>query len=155
MLARFNNDSPAVTINKFGKGQAIYFGTHPDVGYLENKSQLLYDVLSDFLGKENIKPAVELEYTNRNIKEIDVHYLSNEKEGVFIITNYVNKTQSGFFVNNEKKVRISINVDKKYVKAINLVSNAVIDLVNNSDILEVTIKKNETIILKLTEEWND
>jgi len=148
VLARFNNDKPAVTMNTYGKGKAIYFGTHPDVGYLENKSDLLHNVLGDFMQDEHIMPSVELEYTNRGVKEIDAHYLSTDKEGLLIVTNYVQKSHGGFFAGGEKKVRVTINADKKYTKAIDMDTNEEIASVDNNK-FEITVKRNQTLILRL------
>jgi len=148
VLARFNNDKPAITMNTYGEGKAIYFGTHPDVGYLENNSDLLHNVLGDFMQDENIVPAIELDYTNRCVKEIDAHYLSTDKEGLLIVTNYVQKSHGGFFAGGEKKVRVAINADKKYTKAIDIDTNEEIASVDNNK-FEITVKRNQTMILRL------
>ncbi|WP_458788396.1 beta-galactosidase trimerization domain-containing protein, partial [Vallitalea sediminicola] len=64
ILARFNDDKPAVTINNYGKGQAVYFATHPDVAYLEEKSYLLWDIIDDILLPKGLGPKISVIYTN-------------------------------------------------------------------------------------------
>uniref|UniRef100_UPI00272B37EF beta-galactosidase trimerization domain-containing protein n=1 Tax=Vallitalea guaymasensis TaxID=1185412 RepID=UPI00272B37EF len=152
ILARFNDDKPAVTINDYGKGQAVYFATHPDVAYLEEKSYLLWDIIDDILLPKGLSPKISVDYTNRSVKEIDVHYLSNEKEEYLIITNYVNKKHSGFFINGEKYVRISMKTNRQYYKAIDIMTEETIDIQKDEDciLLETKIIKDQVKIIKLT-----
>lgn len=152
ILARFNDDKPAVTINDYGKGQAVYFATHPDVAYLEEKSYLLWDIIDDILLPKGLSPKISVDYTNRSVKEVDVHYLGNEKEEYLIITNYVNKKHSGFFINGEKYVRISMKTNRQYYKAIDIMTEETIDIQKDEDciLLETKIIKDQVKIIKLT-----
>lgn len=152
IIARFDDDSPAVVLNRYGKGCAIYFATHPDVGMMEHKSELLCDVLSDFLQRENILPEVELEYTNRSIKEIDAHYLADEQGGLLIITNYVQKTNSGFFAGGKKSIRVKINTERRYRKAVDLMTGSVVARIMDCGFMDIDIVENRVFILRLTED---
>ncbi|WP_105615598.1 beta-galactosidase [Vallitalea okinawensis] len=151
ILAHFHDDGPAVTANDYGRGQAIYFATHPDVAYLEEGDYLLWDVLEEVLGKKEIKPCVEVDYTNRNAKEVDVHYLTYGDEGMLIVTNYVNKQHSGFFINNKKKIRVKINNSQMYKSAVDIETNESIPLLKEKDTIgmELEILKNTVKLIKL------
>lgn len=151
ILARFNDDRPAVTKKTYGKGKAIYFATHPEVAYLEDNSLLVSEVLKNFMEEEDIKPIVELEYTNRQVKEIDAHILENEHSAFLFITNYVNQSHGNFFTNGLKNVRLKINVDAKYKQAIDINTKKTISIknINNALSMELSITKNETMIIKL------
>ncbi|MBY2476719.1 beta-galactosidase [Clostridioides difficile] len=151
VIARYNDDNPAVTINKKGKGHAIYFGTHPEVAYIEEKSELLWDILNDILHNLNMCPTVEVNYTNRYEKEIDVHYLYNEQEGMLLITNYVNKKHIDFFNNDKKRVEIKIETTHYYKKAIDVDSGEAIklDKKDGKVYIEATIEKNKVKLIKL------
>jgi len=153
ILARFNDDSPAVTMNNYGEGTAIYFATHPDVAYLEENSYLLWDIIDDIFEAKGIKPKVQVEYTNRMNKEIDAHYLKGDKEAFLIITNYVGKNHSGFFVNGEKGVRITINTEKEYTECMDIISSKKINFEKMEDkiFIEMKIVKNQVQILKFVE----
>ncbi len=151
IAARFDDDQPAITINKCGKGKAIYCASHIDVAYLEENSYLIWELLANIMNEEKLMPEIDLDYTNRRTKEIDAHLLENEKGAVLIITNYVNKEHIGFFNDNKKKVRIKINTDKSYGCATDVETgeNIAITARNGSLYFEIEVIKNKTKLLKL------
>lgn len=151
VIARFNDDRPAVTLNSYGKGYGVFFATHPDIAYLKCKSYLLWDLIDYILIPKEIIPRLILDYTNRRIKKIDGHYLENKNDGYVIITNYVTKNHEGFFENREKTVRLSLKTDRNYCSATDLITGKTYKLTGGSGRinLEVAVKKNEVIILKL------
>lgn len=151
IIGRFNDEKPAVTKNRFGDGYGIYIATHGDVAYLEEDSSLLKTIIHQLLEEGNIKPYVEIEYTNPYIKEVDAHLLETEGKGLLIITNYVPKTHSDFFVSGEKKVRLKLNTKRKYTMIQNLHTGAIIDGFNSDSLswFEITIKDKETMVLEL------
>lgn len=152
ILARFNDDSPAVTKHIRGQGLGIYFGTHPDVAYLEDGDYLLWDVLEDILTEHDIHPTVVLDYTNQRDKEIDAHYLVGDKEAYLILTNYVNRTHGGFFQGREKCVRISLWTDKTYRSCCELMTGEHISIDQGVGriSMEVKIRRNHVHVYKLT-----
>lgn len=151
VLARFNDDQPAVTKNYYGKGVAIFFATHPDAAYLEESSYLLWDVLDDELKEHGIKSDLEIEYTNRLYKEIDGHVLYGKEKAYIILTNYVTKNHSGFFINNQKKVRIKLrHTEYKTIKNIVNNINYEINQKHDSVVFDVTIEKNKVTMLELS-----
>lgn len=103
ILGRFWDDTPAVTLNNYGEGKALYFATHPDVAYIENNSFLMWDVLDKVFADLYIEPYIKVDYVNRNVKEIDVHSLMHGDKEFLIITNYVNRKHKNFF-NSDKKM---------------------------------------------------
>lgn len=151
VLARFNDDLPAVTLNPYGKGFGLFFATHGDMAYLNNHSYLLWDIIDDILVNKGIEPKLSLDYTNRKYKEIDGHYLESNDKGYIFITNYVTKDHPNFFINGKKNVRISLKTDKKYSKAIDLINGDEysISYKNGKLVWNVTVNKNEVLILKI------
>jgi beta-galactosidase GanA len=149
VLCRFSDDNPAVTTNSYGEGNAVYFATHPDVAYIENNSELLKDFLIDYLPSINIIKTIDVDYTNQYDKEINAHYLSNEKEALVILTNYVSKSHQDFFVGKEKLVKITLN--DKFIKAFDVVENKelAIDIEDNKTIIQTQVRKNKVTIIKL------
>ncbi|MFD3157858.1 beta-galactosidase [Haloimpatiens sp. FM7330] len=157
VIARFFDDTPAATVNKFGKGTAIYFATHADAAYLEKQSYLMWDIIDDIFKQEKIRPYIYTEYTNRIQKEVDVHSLKNEEKEMLIITNYVNSNRiNSFFINGKKKIRIYI--DNEYdIKSIK-------DYYEQREIswkrderginIELEINKNEIKVLQIVWEVN-
>ncbi|WP_066501186.1 beta-galactosidase [Abyssisolibacter fermentans] len=147
VLARFNNDTPAVTLNNHGKGRAIYIATHPEVAYLEDNSYLLWDLIDSL----NIKPQLKLDYSNRKDKEVDAHYLEGENEDWIIITNYVNQKHSGFFNNDKKKVRIDLEATKTYKELFDVTEDKPVEfkIEGNRVCIELEIIKNEVKLIKL------
>lgn len=150
VLARYTDDTPAITMNQYKLGKAIYIGTHLDVAYVETHSMLLWDLLTDVLKDLNIKPFVDVNYTNRQHKEINVNFLSNGLTDMLVITNYTKKNQSDFFNNGKKLVEIELN-HSKYVRAFDLIDGSEIDVSNNLEacLLSTYIKKNEVKIISL------
>ncbi len=151
ILARFSDDQPCVTLNHYGKGQALYFGTHPDVAYIENGSELGYDLIKNFMTTHAIKPKIELEYANPQVKEIDGHLLENDTNALLILTHYINQSHSGFFNNKTKSVRVKLNTIVHYKEAINITTQEKINITYDDNVLnlQLTITKNETLMIKL------
>lgn len=151
VLARFNDDLPAVTINEYFAGKAIYIATHADVGYIEEDSKLLRSLMKDVLTENDIKPYVEIDYTNRKVKEIDVHALEADECTLLFVTNYATMNHSGFFSGGQKPLRIRINNDVEYVNGEVSTSGELLELVRGVGHIDlsVSVKKNETMIIKL------
>ncbi|SHJ89082.1 Beta-galactosidase GanA [Clostridium amylolyticum] len=151
VIARFDDDTPAVTLNSYGKGYGLFFATHPDGAYLEKQSYLLWDVVDSVLLKQGIEPKLSLDYANRSCKEIDGHYLEGEKCGYVIITNYVSEKHPNFFINGKKNVRVALKMNKDYSKAVNIVNGDVYQLIRENETLKwnITIDKNEVLLLKI------
>lgn len=152
VLARFYDDTPVATVNNYGKGKALYFGTHADAAYLENNSFLMWDVLDDVLKEKSIKPRIKTEYTNRIQREIETHSLSYGNEEMIIVTNYVNpERQSSFFIKGKKKVRIYIDSDKEIKSITNYYKNEKVEWtkVDDSVEIELEVTKDKIEILKI------
>ncbi len=152
VIARYNDDSPAVTIHTHGEGSAIYFGTHPDVAYLEENSYLLWDILDDVFEKADIRPMIQLNYTNEKYNEIDAHYLQGEGADYMIVTNYANKNHGGFFNGQEKCVRITINAHKIYEVCLDIMTGKELALKQDGNVvlIETTVIRNKVQLLQLT-----
>ncbi|SKC89692.1 beta-galactosidase [Maledivibacter halophilus] len=152
VLARFNDDTPAVTLNSYGKGYGLYFGTHGDAAYLKEQSYLLWDVIDNVLLDHGVEPKLQLEYTNRKYKEVDGHYLEGDKRGYIFITNYVTENHPNFFIDGKKNVRISLKENRKFTKAVDLINGDIYPINCEDGKLKcnVTINKNEVLLLKIT-----
>ncbi|MBA5851823.1 beta-galactosidase [Clostridium sp. cel8] len=150
-LAMFNDDKPAVTMNHYGKGLAVYFGTHCDCAYLKNKSYLLWDVLEQVLIEKNIVPKLVLDYSNVRDKEIDGHYLENKDNGFVFITNYVSKKHQDFFINGKKSISVKLRSERQYKTAKDLINGNeyALQYCNGTLNWNMIIKKDEVSLLKL------
>lgn len=150
VLGRFWDDSPAVTLNKYGKGRAIYFATHPDVAYLENNSYLMWDILDEVFCDSDIEPYIKVDYVNRKAKEIDVHSLVNGDKELLIITNYISKKQQGFFNNNMKNIRVSLNRSNiSRIKNYRTGAKIPFSIDGNKIKFEISIIKNEVTLIEV------
>jgi beta-galactosidase len=156
ILARYIDDTPAITINNYKNGKAIYIGTHLDVAYVENQSMLLWDLLSDILTQESIEPWVDVNYTNRQHKEINVNFLSDGDKDMLVITNYTKKNQENFFKNGRKRVEIKLK-DKNYVNAFDDLDDTFIEVRNEQRdcTIALEVRKNEVKIIRLQKELCD
>lgn len=150
ILGRFWDDTPAVTLNNYGEGKALYFATHPDVAYIENNSFLMWDVLDKVFADLYIEPYIKVDYVNRNVKEIDVHSLMHGDKEFLIITNYVNRKHKNFFNSDKKNVRIEVG--KSNIQKINdYHTKEEIDFItsNNYSKFEITIEKNKVKVIEI------
>ncbi|WP_461206838.1 beta-galactosidase [Clostridium sp. DL1XJH146] len=152
ILARFYDDSPAVTLNSYGSGFGLFFATHAEVAYLEDESYLLWDIIDEVLLSKGVVLTIELDYTNKKGKEIDGHYLEGPDYGYLLITNYQSKEHLGLFVNGKKTVRIALNVEKQYSNAVDIVTGEEYKLISEDGKLKInaSVTKNEVLLLKLS-----
>lgn len=151
ILGRFNDDLPAVTLNAFGKGYALFFATHGDVAYMKNGSYLMWDVLDKVFPLVNMEQKLCAYYTNRKHKEIDCHYLDGDDYGYIIITNYVGEDHPSFFINGEKHIRVSLDSPKDFKTAYDVIGNKHYKITKNDGKLnfDIVVKKNVVVVLKL------
>ncbi|WP_087017626.1 beta-galactosidase [Thaumasiovibrio subtropicus] len=159
VLGRFIDDSPAITLNQYGQGQALYFGTHADVAHLEDNSRLMWDVLRYVFEKNAIQPTLHLDYVNRKDKEIDGHWLTLKPEatrdadyGVVMVTNYVREDFTSFFIGGKKTVRFSLAVEKAVERITDYLSGEEVPFTQSAEkvAFEKTVSKNKVMILKVT-----
>jgi hypothetical protein len=138
-------------MNEYSAGKAIYIATHADAGYIEEDSKLLRSLMKDVLAENDIKPYVEIDYTNRKVKEIDVHALEADECTLLFVTNYATMDHSGFFSGEGKSLHIRLNNDVEYVNGEISTSEELLEIVRGLGHidLEVSVKKNETMIIKL------
>lgn len=149
ILARYNDDNAAITVNQYGKGSATYFATHPDVAYVEEGSLLLFDFLDDYCKKLQIRQTVDINYSGRKDREIRADYLTDSEKGLLIITTYVNSKNKGFYEGNEKLVEVSI--EDKYRTAYDVIQNKEIPIsvIDGRSECSIYLKKEEVLLIKL------
>lgn len=112
VLGYFNNDSPAVTLKEnVNGGFALFFGTHADVAFLNDGSDLYWDTLKPLLNKKELHPNIEARFANRNNREIDPHILYGSKESWIIINHYVGEGSRSFWNNGTKVCRVWADVE--------------------------------------------
>ncbi len=150
VLARFSDDMPAVTLNRWGKGKAIYFGTHPDVAWLEKKSNLLTDVLQPIMKEEDILPQLEINYSQQELREIDGSLVFCEKEIYLFVTSSFRESNNNP-MNGKKLCETTIRVDTPIRQIENLMAGENIEFyIENKEVkFYFWIEKNETIIFKI------
>lgn len=150
VLARFEDDTPAVTRHAYGKGRAIYFATHPDVAYLEEQSYLLWDVLDEILLEIGVKPSVELFFSQQHMREFDGNLLEDDKEGFLIITSSFTGNYS-YSSKKERLVDVVIRSDKKIKKLIGMRSGKeyVFKQTGKEIKFSLTINKNDSEIVNI------
>ena len=126
VLARFEDDLPAVTRHAYGKGTAVYFATHPDAAWLENASYLLWDILDRILPELGIYPKVELFFSQRHLREFDGNLIEDEKEGYLIITSSFTKNYS-YSANERRLVDVVVRTEREIVRVEGLVNGEAYD----------------------------
>ncbi len=93
VLARFADESPAITKREVGKGAAVFVGTHPGNAVLQG-SQIFWDLIRDLCREYEIEPEVRVSYTNRQNREIDVHRLEEGETTLLVATAYASENKS-------------------------------------------------------------
>ncbi len=149
VIARFFDDKPAVTINNYKKGKAVYCATQGDIAYVKG-SHILSDVIKDVLQKDNILPRVELEYSNKMNNEIDAHVLYGKDSDMLIITVYNARNRKPLFTNGKKIVNATLRIgDIKEI--ISAVDGKAIDFECENGVanFELEIRKDEVLAFLL------
>jgi len=146
VVGRYNNDKPSVTINSYGLGEAIYFTTHADVAHLKEGSDLLWDIVKNYLSP----PDITVEYSNRSDKEIDLNRLVSEDRELLIMTSYVPKGKS-FFVDGKKYVDIRVKLENRPKKLIDYFSKKEItfNLIEGVVTFGYEVLKDKTCIIEI------
>lgn len=145
VLARFGDDTPAVTCHKYGAGKAIYFGTHPDAAYLTEQSYLLWDVLAEILPKAGILPEVELFFSEQQVREFDGSLLTGKKEAFLMITSSFTSTYH-YTQTEERLVDILVRTERKVKKLQGMLSGTEYSFIQKDGELRfcITLKKNQS-----------
>ncbi|WPK69234.1 Beta-galactosidase BgaB [Eubacterium callanderi] len=120
VLARFFDDTPAVIVNTYGNGKALYFATHAFFAYLELKSFLVWDVLKKLLSEENIEPELQVNYSNRENREIEGHFLHNSKTSLLLFTVFRCQGRSNFFGKKGKHTDIRFVKNRRIERIVDL-----------------------------------
>ena len=107
-LARFYDDTPAVTRHAYGSGCALYFGTHAALAWLEKGSRLAPELLRSELERRGVQPQLQVEYANREGREIDPHLLRGEDRSLLILTVFVRSGRSGFFPGGHRQADVTL-----------------------------------------------
>jgi len=145
VLAYFFDDTPAVALNPCGRGCGLYFATHSEQAFLEQKDYLLWDVLQNILPQRGVLPKVNISYSNRLDHEINGRILEGWQKDMLIITVYLKAGREDFFINNHKLIRVSLIYDTKIHKIESVCSDKQIDFVQNGKhvTFDYDLKKNE------------
>lgn len=150
VMARFSDDMPAVTRNHYGKGQAIYFATHPDAAYLEESSSLLGDILIPVLEEKGVRSQVELYFSQQHFREVDGAVLNGEKESFLIVTSSYtgNYPYSGKI---ERRVDVVLRLEREVTGIQSIVNNEryFFERRNGEVHFTIYIRKNESEVLCL------
>ena len=126
VLGTFTNGWPAVTSNSFGKGKAIYLGTHPGNDYYTDGAELLKEVLQRETG---VSPRITTDYIGKVSREISVQSLCLDNREMLIITAHPRLSDKDkFFGGKPKHVTIRI-ADKQILLAADAISGKEIPLV--------------------------
>lgn len=100
----YYEDKPAVTVNKYGDGRALYIGTSPDDSFLEKLFEKEFE-------NANVKPIMELPEGIKAVKRSKI----TGKEYIFIL-NYNDKTTKINFGYNKYREIISGEILTRDVK---------------------------------------
>lgn len=149
VVATFEDETPAVTINKHGDGYGIYFATQPGTAHLQS-SELYNIVLTDLLNSHNITPYIRTEYSNKQDKEFDVHSLKTDKRELLLVTNYIKRNRLKTFFNENKK-EATIIVQRTIRQAINWQTKQSYDVIleEGSTKINVVIEQDKALIIEL------
>ena len=116
VLDDFEDGSPALTCNSYGKGFAVFGCSYYMLGNLRNNKSNWLKWLQSFMESHFIKPTVKLTYSKKMDKIIEADILQDESRQVLFITNYANKKQS--FDNELCQFTICTNKVVKSIKEI-------------------------------------
>lgn len=133
VLAKFYDDLPAVVKKEHGKGMGLYFGTHAFRAFLESDSYLAWDVLEKELRKKGIEPELQIDYTNRENREIEGHFLHGASESMLIITSYLRDGRQGFFGKKGKHIAVKFSKRGRIKSIINLRNQKKIEFQENGN----------------------
>ena len=150
VLARFEDDLPAVTRHKYGKGAAVYFATHPDAAWLENESYLLWDILDRMLPEIGVFPKVELFFSQRHLREFDGNLIEGEKEGYLIITSSFTK-KFAYSANGRRLVEVVIRTERDVNRVEGLVGGEVYKFCLHAGELRFSLqmRKNDSEVVRI------
>jgi hypothetical protein len=84
LLARYEDGAPAVTLNHYGQGRAILFGTHFDAAALPAEATDHRRVLANLAELAGIERPFQMEAPAL----VDGHLLTHDDERLFIIANH-------------------------------------------------------------------
>ncbi len=109
IVATYSDQNPAITINQYKKGKAMYFTTHFGNEFLNGEG-----TLAKVLGKELIKndclPYVTVEHKGKEFREVDCHILEHNDKAMLIVTKYFNKEKLDL-LDNGLTVRLSVKIN--------------------------------------------
>ena len=88
ILAAFEDDFPAVTLNAVGEGYGIYLATQADSGYLKPETRVLKGAIKTIQKRTGLIPYLSIQYPERKGREIDPHILDSPNRTEVLITNY-------------------------------------------------------------------
>lgn len=98
ILASFDDGLPAATVHSHHIGKGIYLATHCDAAYVLSQDKFLQTIITNL----NLPtPAITLDYSQKSWRDIDVHLLMNQSEGMILFTNYRKKPE---------KVKVTIHL---------------------------------------------
>lgn len=146
-VAKFENGYPAVTINKYKKGIAIYFATHIGNDVVNGNNNIMEEILNDLV---TIDPMVEINYPKKFGKELDAHLLETDTEKMMIVTQYYSKSREDFV---PEEFTVNFKVKGTDISRINeYYTNKNIDFTieGNYIVFDLIVSKNEFIILEMT-----
>ncbi len=91
VTATFKNGQPAVVINNYGKGKAMFIGTYLSIGYHENKDKGAEHLIVDFAREVGVKPIVKFE---GKFLSLEANRLIGEDSELIVVTNHSDKKAS-------------------------------------------------------------
>ena len=130
-IASYTDDEPAVTLNSYKRGNALYFTTHFGNEFLNGEGTLA-SVLTDALASKDINPEIVSTYKGKEYREVDAHVLETNDKAMIIVTKYfgkdkINLVKDGIsaefkvkitaskLVNNLTQQEVSFEVDGDYI----------------------------------------
>ncbi len=148
VLARFGDDTPAVTSHKYGKGKAFYFATHPDAAYLTEQSYLLWDILAEILPESGVLPKVEIFFSEQQVREFDGSLMLGEKEAFLLVTSSFTGKYT-YSETDSRLLEVVLRLDRSIKNIQGIISRKSYSFVQNKEELRFSmkLKKNQSEVV--------
>ncbi len=126
VIAKFENNTPAVTVKRTNGGKFVYIATQFGLANLKNsKISTIIDKVID------LKPLSTIKQSRFDEKVADAHLLVNEDKAWVIVTNYLNTNQQKE-LSGTLELKIQINTEQKYNNAKDVLTGTTIDIGDNT-----------------------
>lgn len=148
VLAKFDDESPAIVCRSYGKGAAYYIGTHSDMALVDNKSKLLETLLNDIAEQKNLFGSLE---TGGALKKhgFDFHLVENKDNTLIIAVALPKRSKKG---PDSEIIPVNVMLNRKISSASDVIGEKEIDFTQDDNglvKLNVEVYKDRAAVILL------